>query len=275
MCTSALFAWLLSMLVLCSEARKDHPKKTKERRIPLDHQKSIREAINPNNICLDLSDSSDAVFVSWRNPNRVVGDHCYESTLQYRNHCDTDWQVVVLKEFSYQVDKPDRKRRYYFRIRMRYDCLFGDLKTWSGWTPTRYWRNETETGPCATEINAIVYVVTILPLLICFLLIVTFSQKRVRRLFLPHIPDPKHTCETLFSMDQFQWHSTFTEPSVECETVDIEIVSTAKTEEEEEAEREDGQAEEESTHIDPVSHLTDLGLQSYPDLEVNGTYVFW
>lgn len=43
MCTSALFAWLLSILVLCSEARKDHPKKTKEIRIPLDHQKSIRE----------------------------------------------------------------------------------------------------------------------------------------------------------------------------------------------------------------------------------------
>lgn len=59
---------------------------------------------------------------------------------------------------------------------------------------------------------------------------------------------------------------------MECETVDIEIVST---EEEEEAEREDGQAEEESPHIDPVAHLTDLGLQSYPDLEVNGTYVFW
>ncbi|CAB1346795.1 unnamed protein product, partial [Coregonus sp. 'balchen'] len=82
---------------------------------------------------------------------------------------------VVLKEFSYPVYKPDKKMGYEFRIRMRYDCLFGDLKTWSEWTSTRYWRNETETGSCATEvyleINATVYVVTILPLLICFLLI--------------------------------------------------------------------------------------------------------
>ncbi|CAB1328307.1 unnamed protein product [Coregonus sp. 'balchen'] len=222
----AVFAWLLSMLLLCSKARRDHPKKTRERRIPLDHPKPIREAINPDKIGLDLSDCSDVVCVSWRNPNREVGRHCYESTLQYRNHCDTDWQV----------DKSDRKRRYYFRIRMRYDCLRGDLNAWSAWTPTRYWRNETETGSEDSSYPT--------------------SQT-------PNTP--------------VKLSSVWTSLSVECETVDIEIVSTANSEEEEEeeVEREEGEAEEESTHIDPVAHLTDLGPQSYPNLEVNGIYVFW
>uniref|UniRef100_A0AAY5L768 Fibronectin type-III domain-containing protein n=1 Tax=Esox lucius TaxID=8010 RepID=A0AAY5L768_ESOLU len=251
MCTSALFTWLLSTLLLCSEA--------------------YRKAIDPDNIILNISESSDGVQVKWRNPTKGVVGLCYESKLQYKTHCEVEWKELVLRGFNYRI-VTDRMRGYELRMQMRYSCLVDYPQLWSPWTPSTFWRNET--GSCSTkEYSAQVYVGTILPLIICFMLIFAFQQKRIRQFFLPHIPDPKHINESYVSMDHPYWLSTFTLPSVECEMVSIETLSSLKNEneDEEEIEREEKKAEE-STFIDQSAHQKDI--QRYTNLEFNGPYVF-
>ena len=80
-----------------------------------------------------------------------------------------------------------------------------------------------------------------------------------------------------------QWRGGLSEPGVDCETVDVEIVSIRNTEEEEEAkEKEEGEKaekeEEEGNRNEECSVLeqrlcpTDAGLHIYPSLAANGAY---
>ena len=82
-----------------------------------------------------------------------------------------------------------------------------------------------------------------------------------------------------------QWRGGFSEPSVDCETVNVEIVSIQNTEEEEEEkEKEEGEKaekekdEEEGNRNEECSVFeqrlcpTDAGLQIYPSLAANGAY---
>ncbi|KAJ8012492.1 hypothetical protein DPEC_G00043380 [Dallia pectoralis] len=251
MCISALFTWLLLMLPLYSKARRYYT-----------------EAINPDDIRLNISESAEGVKVNWRKPKGKAG-HCFESRLQYKTHC-IEWKEQLLKDFSYLV-RPGIKSGYEFRVQMRYTCLVNDPQNWSTWTPSTYWRNVTDS--CSTKeytwINANVYVGTILTIITCFLLLVAFQQKRFRQLFLPQIPDPKHISGSYFSMDHLNGPSTFTSPITECEIVYIEILSSVKNENGDEEVREEKDAEE-STVIDPCAYLKDINL--YTNQEVNAAY---
>ncbi|KAL0964094.1 hypothetical protein UPYG_G00318470 [Umbra pygmaea] len=225
----------------------------------------VLSAIDAANIKLSIKIHSDGDVVAWSNPNTEVRNNCYESQVQFRTKCEEKWQEVVMKNLSYKMNT-DRNMGYETRVRMRYECMI-NKHSWSPWSATMYWRNET--GSCSTKVSTKVIFGTILPLVLCFLLIVTFSQKRIRRHFIPQIPEPKHPNESYFHLDQSHWPNTFTFPCVECDMVDIEIVSKAKSEEEDEAKVKMEVEAKECTHIDPFGRLT----KCYPDLELNGAYV--
>ncbi|XP_067116756.1 cytokine receptor-like factor 2 isoform X1 [Osmerus mordax] len=268
MCASVL----LSLLLVCSFPQTGD---------------TTRPAINPDNIRLNVSRSSKGLQVSWQYPRPDQDERCYETQLQHNTSCHTDWQTVTLQDRDFLLESPSWGRSYTFRVRMKHINICPAPHQWSAWTPPVYWGPEAHTVSCDVEakspINTSTYIGTIIPLSLCFLLVCIFSQTRIRVIFLPHIPSPKHACGSL-TINHSQWRGGFSVPGVDCEMVDVEIVSIQNTEEEEEAKEkeegenaekekeEEGNRNEECSVFDQGLCPTDAGLQIYPSLAANGAY---
>ncbi|XP_018594670.1 cytokine receptor-like factor 2 [Scleropages formosus] len=192
--------------------------------------------INPANIDWRISNTSDSIVVTWGNPNTQIKNSCYESDLQYKRQTDNEWKNAQLKGFFFSLPSPDWRKNYAFRLRMKYACL---EKQWSSWTPEKLWKNATFPGPdTPSDVDANFYVLLLLIPLTMFMLYCMFSQKRMRRLLVSQIPDPKHTFDDLLNMEQSQWWPSLENPCGDCVTVELEVVCMEK-EEEEEVDKED------------------------------------
>lgn len=235
---------------------------------------AMLKAILPDNIILRISDTSEGINVSWTRPDATINRHCFESELRYRSTCDTDWRNVKVRDLFYAL-KPDRKKRYEFQIRMRYDTICGNQNKWSMWTRKMSWENAAQKESCPVEGHSPhyirLYLGTILPLCLGVILTLVLLQKRIRGFFLPSIPGPKHIPEKLPSIEQFQCQYVYIETSQACETVDIEIVSVggSRKGDEDDRENEKVNTENENHGVD----LFDTGLHGFPSLVDNGAYL--
>ncbi|KAJ8350413.1 hypothetical protein SKAU_G00255430 [Synaphobranchus kaupii] len=194
--------------------------------------RSYKEII-PANIGLMIREKSDAINVRWKNPNRKINNQCYESNLQYKSQCDLDWQDFVLPSLNFtlqHIAKGSRKK-YMFKVRMRYACLH---HSWSAWTAESHSERGDISGSCFEANPNLHLVIIVIPVI--FFLVFLVAQKRIRRLLLPQVPDPKHTYEDLIKIDQSQLEKTFKDCHDECVSLKIEIVHPEKEEEEEEEE---------------------------------------
>ncbi|KAL4656815.1 hypothetical protein GN956_G4595 [Arapaima gigas] len=204
---------------------------------PVEAEQFIQD-ITPQNIDLWLSNTSNSIVATWRNPNTKIIDACYESHLQYKTQTDHKWKNVLLRDFFFLLPPPYCGEKYVFRLRMKYECL---NRTWSSWTPEKFWENEGCPDKCQpqTSVDAILYFLLLLIPLIIAMLFCMFSQKRqvssnfsIRRALISQIPDPKHTVDDLLCIEHSQWWPSLESPCVDCVTVEIEIVCLEKEEEE-------------------------------------------
>ncbi|XP_035250364.1 cytokine receptor-like factor 2 [Anguilla anguilla] len=239
----------------------------------------VYKEINPANIRLRIREESDIINVTWKNPNRNINDQCYESNLQYKSQCDLDWLDFVLLSFNFTL-QPFAKgsgRNYTFRVRMKYACLF---RNWSAWTAESHWGKGDILGSCFEASTNAHIVIVVIPVI--FFLVFLVTQKQIRRLLLPKVPDPKHMYEDLLKIDQSQLEKTFQDRSVECVTLKIEIVHPEKEEEGEEEGEEQSEPPAEAGHTEPTALTRDTtaGKPTCPSntpahaLARNG-YVYW
>ncbi|CAL8267374.1 unnamed protein product [Lota lota] len=246
-------------------------------------------AIKIENIGANISATPEGLRLTWRNPNEDKAPHCYESFVRVKTTCATSWENATVHKFFY-VLKTSRHKEYQFQIRMRYHmyCEPSRLNTWTSWTQTLSLGNANDTGSCMREEPppqpiTTLYIVILLPLLLCFLLLCSLTHERVRRYFLPIIPDPKHRLDGLFKMEMSQ-HCTDPEMECEIETVDIEIVNSERKDDgpmaekllekdkETKGEAEQGKGGRESW---ARCSLTEADLQGYRTIPNIGEYIVY
>ncbi|KAG9271107.1 cytokine receptor common subunit gamma-like [Astyanax mexicanus] len=211
------------------------------------------ESSSVGSINMKITNTSSTINVTWEPPDKSKNPLCYRSNLQYRSHCDSSWQNFKnIAGFRFVLPAPDMKKNYVFKIRTRLECV---NEKWSEWSPEKYWKNDTV--PCSADTSTVsikdYVLVTVLP--VVFLLILyAATQKRIRRLVLPIIPDPKNTQESILNIEQFQWFTSFSQECEECEMVEIELVPQS---EEEESEMTDELSPQKPTDTVPESHDLD------------------
>ncbi|KAJ8256165.1 hypothetical protein COCON_G00200290 [Conger conger] len=190
------------------------------------------EGINPALIKLKVRQGSDGINVTWNRPNKKITHTCYDTNLQYRSQCGSDWLNFVLHSFSFVLGDLGRGcgRNYTFRARMRYACLY---RSWSPWSPEKHWTEETVSASCFKAKPNLHLLISLIPAI--FLLGLLMAQKPIRRLILSKVPDPKHIYDDLLKIDQSQLEQTFKDHNAECETFKIEIVQPEKEVEEEQS----------------------------------------
>ncbi|NXV74245.1 CRLF2 factor, partial [Atlantisia rogersi] len=146
----------------------------------------------------------DAVTVSCNKPRRAV--HCLRLELQYKSKFDKDWQSRISKCCSIGEQGFDPRKCYSFRVRLKRlisDCNVVNYS--SDWEAETFWMNGTlldscddDTKPQSNTIIVLIFLLVVL-LMILILLILLCKWQRLRKSFMPAIPDPKCIFADLFS----------------------------------------------------------------------------
>nr|XP_015218861.1 PREDICTED: cytokine receptor-like factor 2 [Lepisosteus oculatus] len=171
----------------------------------------------------------DNIILKWNTPRE--GKNCYESNLQYKTQHDKHWQSKILQDFSLTLQKTDNEKCYLFRVRFRYNDICSG-SNWSEWSPQITWRNGSVIDSCLVyNYNLKWYFSPLIILIPAVLLYCIFKVKRIRRTFLPQIPDPKHIFEELFNHDEaLQCPGAVRDNYSECVPTEIEIICLEKAE---------------------------------------------
>ncbi|XP_053436126.1 cytokine receptor-like factor 2 isoform X2 [Nycticebus coucang] len=141
--------------------------------------------------------------------NLSYGDFLYE--VQHRSTFDTTWQSKEEKTCHVTVRGLDAEKCYYLRARVKTDELsYGPSTYPSDWSEVTFWQGGQRRDSCPEEQQAVepkfpkfILICSLVSLLTVWLLLLSlWKLRRVKKLLIPSIPDPKASFPGLFEQHQ-------------------------------------------------------------------------
>ncbi|XP_034970382.2 cytokine receptor-like factor 2 [Zootoca vivipara] len=153
----------------------------------------------PENVTFQWAD--DEVTVQCK---AVENEHCFRFELQYKSQLDKDWQSRDQACCEIKDQGFDPAKCYSFRFRLKHSC--SGFSYSSEWGAETHWKNGSSVDSCDIDVSE-PKSITVIPLtlvmagiLVIFALLLCVCRwKRIRKILMPAVPDPKHLYSDLFS----------------------------------------------------------------------------
>ncbi|XP_020848434.2 cytokine receptor-like factor 2 [Phascolarctos cinereus] len=125
--------------------------------------------------------------------------------IQHKSIFDQKWLLNMNTICNITIDGLDSEKCYFFRARVITRMAIYGSKTYpSDWSPVTHWRRNKLEDSCTDIVKTpspkYVYIITSLLTFLMLLLLLLFLRKsaRVKKLFIPVVPDPKYAFPGLF-----------------------------------------------------------------------------
>ncbi|XP_074069776.1 cytokine receptor-like factor 2 [Macrotis lagotis] len=125
--------------------------------------------------------------------------------IQLKSIFDQNWQLIMNRTCNFIVGDLDSEKCYFFRVRAKARMAIYGSKTYpSDWTPVTHWRRNRLEDSCIEgdkkSSPKYVYLISglVIFLMVLLLLLFLWKSSRVKKLFMPAVPDPKHSFPGLF-----------------------------------------------------------------------------
>ncbi|XP_043846793.1 cytokine receptor-like factor 2 [Dromiciops gliroides] len=162
----------------------------------------LRHYLKPN--------SPTNVSFTWREDSVIItcSDLPYHGLtyeIQHKSIFDQKWQSNTNEICNVTIGSLDFEKCYFFRARVVAKmAMYGSRTYPSDWSPVTHWKRSKLKDSCTEAVEKTspkyIYIITSLVIFLMVLLLLLFLSKaqRVKKLFMPVVPDPKYSFPGLF-----------------------------------------------------------------------------
>ncbi|XP_061485400.1 cytokine receptor-like factor 2 [Rhineura floridana] len=154
----------------------------------------------PENVTFQWAE--DKITIQCKTPYNA---HCFVFELRYKSRFDKDWQFRNHSCCEIKDQGFDLAKCYSFRFRLKHHHC-STVSYSSEWGVETFWKNGKSADSCAIdnskpESHTVILLISVMAgfLVIFALLLYVCRLKRIRKILVPAVPDPKHVYSDLFS----------------------------------------------------------------------------